>query len=385
VRVPCDLNALTHSPDLPPSIYDPGEEVFSTKDRDDMMKEALTLADQAPFSLSLNVLPAPSYSFGLPMTRFNRVEGLSTGIAIDQELGAGLSVGAVGRIGFADRNPNVEITAKRSNLSKTLSVSGYHRLAVANDWGNPLSFGSSFSALMFGKDEGFYYRATGGDAMWARGINSRVEWRVFAENQRAAPVRTQMALVHRSSTDTFPANIDAENGVFVGSSLHLVHNHGLDPRGFRTFTDAKLEAATSDSMYGRGSLEVNLSRGLPFATALGLTLSGGSSVGHLPPQRRWYLGGTHSVRGQSADTAQSGNAYWLSRLELARDYRTHRSSVFGDLGWVGDRNDLANVGRPLSGVGYGESMFDGILRMDVSRGLYPRRQWRFDVYLEARF
>ena len=171
----------------------------------------------------------------------------------------------------------------------------------------------------------------------------------------------------------------------LGVRRHVLHNHGLDPRGFRTFTDIRLEAAKGDSLYGRAAAELNLSMGLPSRSAVGLTLSGGSSLGMLPAQRRWYLGGTHTVRGQSADTAQSGNAYWLTRLELARDHRTHRSSLFGDLGWAGDRNDLANVGRPLSGIGYGESMFDGILRMDVSRGLYPRKQWRFDVYLEARF
>jgi hypothetical protein len=132
-------------------------------------------------------------------------------------------------------------------------------------------------------------------------------------------------------------------------------------------------------------MEVNLSRGLPLRGMIGLTLSGGSSIGSLPPQRRWYLGGTHTIRGQDADTAQSGNAYWMTRLELARDNRTHRTSIFGDLGWAGDRNDFGNVGQPLSGIGYGESMFDGILRVDLSRGLYPRRQWRFDVYLEAKF
>jgi hypothetical protein len=30
-------------------------------------------------------------------------------------------------------------------------------------------------------------------------------------------------------------------------------------------------------------------------------------------------------------------------------------------------------------------MFDGIVRFDVARGLYPRKQWRFDLYLDARF
>ncbi|HET9425893.1 MAG TPA: hypothetical protein VFO55_11015 [Gemmatimonadaceae bacterium] len=386
VRVPCDLNKLINSPDLPPSIYDSGEELFSTRDRDEMMKEALTLADQAPFSLGLpGRLPRPTLAFGLPMTRFNRVEGLSTGIAVDQQLGAGLSVGGTLRFGLSDKVPNVEINAKRSNLTKTIGISGYHRLAVANDWGNPLSFGSSFSALIFGKDEGFYYRATGADASWTRGIDSKVEWRLFAERHASVGVNTQTALVHRSSTDTFPSNVAARADMFVGSSLNLVHNHGLDPRGFRAFTLARLEGATSDSAYGRGALELNLSTGLPFRSIVGLTLSGGTSVGALPPQRRWYLGGTHTVRGQSADTAQSGNAYWLTRLELARDNRYRKSSLFADLGWAGDRNDIANVGRPLSGVGYGESIFDGIVRWDIARGLYPRKQWRFDVYLEARF
>jgi hypothetical protein len=31
------------------------------------------------------------------------------------------------------------------------------------------------------------------------------------------------------------------------------------------------------------------------------------------------LGGTQTIRGQSADTAQSGNAFWMTRAELASD------------------------------------------------------------------
>ena len=384
VRVPCNLNTLIHSPDLPPSIYDKGEDVFSTKDRDEMMKEAVSLADQAPFSIG-SLRPKPTYSFGLPMTRFNRVEGLSTGIAVDQQLGAGLSVGGTFRFGLADKVPNVEIYGQRSNLSKTISASGYHHLVSASDWGNPLSFGSSFSGLMFGKDEGFYYRATGGDIKWTRGIESKFEWRVFAEDQNAAPVETQMSLVHRSSTDTFPANIAVASGLYVGSAMHIVHNHGLDPRGFRAYSDVRLESAVSDSFYARGSADLTLSKGTPLRTTVALTLSGGSSLGFLPPQRRWYLGGTQTVRGQDADTTYGGNMYGLTRLELARDNRTHRSSIFGDAGWAGSRDRLALDKRLLTGVGYGESMFDGIVRMDLSRGLQPKRQWRFDVYLEARF
>jgi hypothetical protein len=383
VRIPCDLNKLIKSPDLPPSIYDSGEELFSTRQRDEMMAQALSLADQAP--LSLFALPRPSYSFGLPMTRFNRVEGLSTGISVNQELGAGLSVGAAARFGLADRIPNLELTGARTNLTKTIRVTGYHHLVSASDWGNPLSFGSSFSALIFGKDEGFYYRATGAEATWSRGVNSKVEWRLFGDKQQTAGVHTQAALVHRSSTDTFPSNLTATAGTFLGSGLRLVHNHGLDPRAFRTFTDVRLEAAKGDSLYGRAAAELTMSTGLPRKLAVGLTLSAGTSAGALPRQRWWYLGGPHTVRGQSASVAQSGNAYWLTRLDLGIDRQGYRPSLFADLGWVGDRSRIAEIGRPLSGVGYGASAFDGIFRYDIAYGLHPRRQWRFDVYLEAKF
>lgn len=383
VRIPCDLNKLVRSPDLPKSIYDPGEELFNTKDRDKMMTEALGMAAQAP--ISFGMLPRATYIWGFPMTRFNRVEGLSTGVQVDQQIGGGYSAGGSLRFGFADRDPNVELTGARSNVRKTIRLTGYHRLNAASDWGSPLSFGSSFSALVFGRDEGFYYRSTGGDVTVTRGLTSRAEVRLFTDKQTTAVTETQFAFTHRSSTDTFPSNIVAMEGVFSGASLRLVHNHGRDPRGFRTFTDLRFEGAKGDSVYGRGAGELTMSMGTPFMTAVGVTLSGGSSLGYLPPQRLWYLGGTQSVRGQSADISQSGNAYWLTRLELARDNPGHRSTIFGDLGWAGDRNRLMDVGQPLSGVGYGESMLDGIIRMDIARGIFPRKQWRFDLYLEAKF
>jgi hypothetical protein len=59
--------------------------------------------------------------------------------------------------------------------------------------------------------------------------------------------------------------------------------------------------------------------------------------------------------------------------------------IFGDLGWVGDRGRLSEVGRPLSGGGAGLSILDGLIRFDVARGINPRRQWRVDMYIEAVF
>ena len=383
-RVPCDSTVLANSPELPKSIYDPGEELFGTKELDALKSEALSMTAQAPFSFRMHFLPPPTIAYGPSMMRYNRVEGFSAGISAEQQLGGGYSATVLGRLGFADLEPNAELTLARTNLTKTVRISGYNRLVSASDWGRPLSFGSSFSALMFGRDEGFYYRASGAELSGAReaslGGGTQIDWRAFGEWQRTAAVKTNFAV---NGAD-FPPNLIAQRAAFFGVGARLTNQHGLDPQGLRVFNDLRLEAAKGDSLYGRAALDVTVSHGFG-ALAGALTLSGGSSVGSLPSQRRWYLGGSQTVRGQSPDTAQSGNAFWLTRAELGENATGVRPAVFADLGWVGDRTKMSQVGRPMSGVGAGVSFLDGLFRFDVARGLYPRKQFRVDLYLESRF
>src|SRR6185436_6150983 len=123
-------------------------------------------------------------------------------------------------------------------------------------------------------------------------------WRLFAEQERTA----------RQHTDytwgaSFIPNIEAATGPFAGADVRWLHATGVDPRGLRSITNLRLEAAAGDSMYGRGALDVTLMRPLVGRLSGALTLSGGSSAGALPAQRRWFLGGTQTIRGQSADTA----------------------------------------------------------------------------------
>jgi hypothetical protein len=391
-RVPCDVNKLATSADLPGSIFDPGEEVFGAKERDALIKEALSLGAQPPFLLGSGHLPPPSIKYGAEFVRYNRVEGFSAGAQVEQQLGGGYMARAVGRLGLADFEPNVELTLERTNLEKTYAITGYNRLIAANDWGNPLSFGSSLSALLFGRDEGFYYRASGVELTRTRDPRSdgaRIDWRLFFENERAARQNTNFSL-----GPAFIPNIDATNQQYVGTGLRVNHTAGLDPRGLRLLTDVRLEAATvlsrGDSTwnrYARGAADVTVSHGLPSRLIGALTLSGGTSAGTVPTQRLWFLGGAQTVRGQRPDTAQSGNAYWLTRTELAYDAGGYRPSLFSDIGWTGDRTLLYknDIGRPMSGVGIGSSFMDGLIRFDVARGLYPQKRWRVDMYVEARF
>jgi hypothetical protein len=379
-RAPCNTDSLAFSPDLPASIYDAGDELFDLKGRAALIEEALSMGVQPPITFNPKNLPPPVIGYGLPLTRYNRVEGISTGLYVSQIIGGGYTLEGTGRFGFSDHKPNVDLSLKRSNLTRSYAYSGYTHLVSAGDWGNPLNFGSSFAALAFGRDEGFYYRAIGAQVAGRTEQGTPVEWRFFVERQSTASQETAYSLAGDNSLP----NIVAREGTYPGAALRVRKTFGLNPEGHRLFTDLRLEGAGGDSLFGRGALDLTLTEQIGWLSTA-LTASGGSSVGGLPMQRQWFLGGTHSIRGQSPDTAQHGNAFWRGRLELGTTVQGARPVLFGDLGWVGDRDSMSKVGLPLSGVGVGASMMDGLIRLDVARGINPRKQWRVDFYLDAIF
>ena len=134
--------------------------------------------------------------------------------------------------------------------------------------------------------------------------------------------------------------------------------------------------------------DLTLSRGFGSRVGAALTGAAGTSAGDLPTQRLWYIGGANTVRGQRAsplEVGHVGDAFWLARAELGVGVSGFRPVVFGDIGWAGSRDQWSAPGRPLSGAGVGISMLDGMIRADLSRGIYPRERVRMDFYLEARF
>ena len=379
VRIPCDSLKLANSPDLPASIYDKGDEVFASEEMDALVSQALSMGAQPGFA------PQPVHA-QMENLRYNRVEGLSVGGRIDQTLGAGYSMFATRRVGVADLEPNVEFNASRSDLRRTLSVTAYNRLTSASDWGHPFGLGASISAFLFGRDEGFYYRASGielGSSPDQPGT-SALTWSLFAEQERTAQQKTTFSLARVVHGSTFEPNFAAYRGVFLGGRTRHTSTFGLDPQGFRLFTDTRLESAWADTgAYGRGAADITASHGIGNGAAA-ITLAAGSSVGVMPAQRFWFLGGTQTVRGQRPGL-EVGNAFWLGRAEVAQGVGVVRPVVFADFGWAGDRNNWSKIGLPMSGAGAGISMMDGLIRFDVARGINPERNWRVDTYIEARF
>ena len=378
IRVTCNTDSLMHSPDLPKSAFDEGEDIFGTAQREELMSQALSLMDQAPFSW--NPFRMPDLQYGVSFTRYNRIEGWSTGVLATQQMGAGFDISALGRMGTADRRLRGELSIGRSNASRSIRLTGYDRLVPMSDWETPLTFGSALSAFFFGRDDAFYYRARGGELTWNTERGLKLDWRGFREREQTALQKTDYSV-----GGTLGPNLGADEGWYSGLGVRYRASRGLDPRGFRASTDVRVDGATGDSTFGRAAMELTFLRGFAGKLDGALTLGGGASVGGIPVQRRWYLGGTQTVRGQDPSPGLSGNAYWLGRAELGRPLGPMRLATFADVGWAGDRDAWREVGRPASGAGVGLSFFDGALRFDVARGIYPMKQTRLSFYLGSRF
>jgi hemolysin activation/secretion protein len=239
---------------------------------------------------------------------------------------------------------------------------------------------------LFGRDDGFYYRSLGAELSGTRRSadeGSVVTWRLFGEQQDSAPVRTHRSLANTLNGNRFTPNIQARAGMYWGGSAGMGYAWGTDPSGTRLSGGSRVEAATGEANFARFSTEISASRGLGRGAQGSLTASGGTSVGSVPVQRLWYLGGAHTVRGH-APGAVVGDAYWFGRAELAMGHPLVRPSLFADIGWAGDRAKWSQPGTPLSGGGLGAALLDGLVRLDVARGLERGGGWRVDFYLEVR-
>ncbi|MHB8837957.1 MAG: BamA/TamA family outer membrane protein [Gemmatimonadaceae bacterium] len=377
VQMPCDSTKLANSPEFVGSLLGAGESVFGTSEIEDL-KKALN------FDLQAAWMPQkPVIAWGLSQTRYNRVEGFSTGAQASMTLGRGYTALAGARGSWADRQLNGNLGLERSNGRSTVRGTMFRRLAVASDFGSPLSFGAGLASLLYAGDEGFYYRAWGAELTGTTPRVGRTDWRLFAEQQWDAPMRTRFTLFRGAQDDRVLPNVTAEKAVEYGGSVRVQRGWGLDPRRLRVNADLRAEAAAGDFEYTRGLLDLTASHGLPFGAEMAITASAGGIGGTAPAQRDFQLGGLQTVRGIRPGT-MSGSAFWMGRGEVALSRKVVKPVVFGDVGWAGDRRNFSSPGRPMSGVGVGASILDGMIRFDVARGLWPQKAVRVDLSIEAR-
>jgi outer membrane translocation and assembly module TamA len=80
-----------------------------------------------------------------------------------------------------------------------------------------------------------------------------------------------------------------------------------------------------------------------------------------------------------------GEAFGRARFEVALVLPVASVALFSDAGWVGPDLDDFDEADALLSVGVGVSVLDGLIRLDVARGLRAPERTRWDFYLDAAF
>jgi len=381
--VPEDLDFLTTSPALPPPVWDDAPGFPSDADIDDYFSGLASLPSaplpQVPRTLRWG-LQRPD------LVRYNRIEALSVGVRgqvrPSTPLGP-LSVTATARLGVADLHPNGLLEITRETIERRVSLLGYHELTSIDERARNFGIGNSILAATVGRDDGDYYRRTGGMLEWTPPTVSRRSFRVrgYAEHHEGVEAETSFALFHATSdTWTFRPNIAADDGWEYGAAVELTPYWGSDPNLAQGGLDLLLQAGTGDFEYARASLVGHVVLPLPARLRIALEAGAGTVWGSASVQRIWHLGGPSTLRGYDP-LATSGESFGRARGELARSFSFGRLSMFSDLGWAGDYRD-ARLDDALHSVGIGLSLLDGLVRFDGAWALEGSGDFRFDAYLD---
>jgi len=388
VAVPCDSAKLANAPELSGGLFAKRADVYSST-MDAATREALALEVQAEFN------PQPlTVHAGLEYLRYNRVEALSVGGAVRQQLGAGWSWELNARGSLGDQQLNGEWSATRANGGGEMSVAGYRRLVQADDYGAAFGPFASLQNVLRAQDEQFYARAAGAEAVWrhnGRGTGAaRRELRLFAEWQQGVGTQSTVSLpwlfdrartFDREVIDTLPY----ARGASYGAQWRLLAARGVDQEGWRLGSAFRIEAATGAWDYVRAATDLSLNRAFTGTLRATATISGGTSAGTLPVHRWWNIGGLQTVRGLRAGSMR-GDAYWMGRGELtwARVGRL-QPGIFWDAGWAGDRRDFTAQPTVRTSLGGGVGLYGLPIRLDAARETTAGARWRVNLYAPIRF
>jgi hypothetical protein len=344
-------------------------------------------------------LGVPELQWGLQggITRFNRVEGLATGIGTELPLPGGRRLSAVVRAGTHAPVPTGGIALRSGTSRRGFVLSVYHDLVGASEWHDPTALGSSAGNLLNGEGPTPWYRSAGASAALERsGLRDRWRAELFVEAHRAAEFGTRFhARRLFDPARRLPPNFIADRGTWGGGRLEHRWQSGVDPGRARLLGRTLLEGGAGSGTYGRGSLTV--SGILPVARGWDAALEAGTggTVGDLPVQRRFYPGGTAGYRPLMIGESE-GDAFLLGRAEIARGMPAARIVVFADAlrthlapdqlpALPGTPGEPGGWAPTRYGAGVGLSVLDGLVRLDFSREVRPTGGWRVHLYFDGLF
>src|SRR5690606_31914696 len=304
--VPDDAGRLRTSPDLPPPVWEDAPGFVSD-------------AEVGSLVAQLDDIPAPPaaslpwrFAWGLQeadLLRYNRVEELSVGargVLSPDVAGRPLSIEGTVRIGTGDRHPNARVDLTRASLRRSLSLSAYHELAATDERARHLGFGSSAMALLFGRDDGDYYRRSGAALTVGPPRQSRSSWSVALTSEWHEPVRVRtrasLARLWEDSEWAFRPGLPAEEGWEHALTVRLAPSTGADPDDVQAGLSWTGTAAAGPLGHLRSTLAGRLLAPLGAEYRIGATAWGGFASSDVPIQRALAVGGTGSLRGYAPRT-----------------------------------------------------------------------------------
>lgn len=377
---PADEQALLSSPELPPAIWEASPEFATEAELEELGRR---LEKLVPTRSRGEVTRSFDWGWGgTGLLRYNRVESLSVGARYGASHPLAAAAATV-RLGAADLQPNIELEAQYRMPRRTLGLDLYHRLSSVDPDQGSLGFGNSAAALLLGRDDGEYFRATGARLSLAPAAMSRPWYRasLYGERHRAAERETDVSLAHLIGGDGFRPNIEAAAVELAGASLALTPWFGADARRVQGGLEVAADAVTGDRTFQRLRATARAAAPLFSGVRLGLEAGAGTTWGDAPIQYHWFMGGPSTLRGYDGSSAV-GTSFGRGRVDFTRGTQFGALAIFSDAAWAGERSEFDRDDLLIS-AGVGGSLMDGLVRLDIARALREPKGWRLELYLDA--
>ena len=309
--------------------------------------------------------------------RFNRVQGASLGSGYKIRPGAGFTtlIGAV-RYGLSDGRVTGSLTWRRDAPGGRLDIAAFRHVGEVEPWTSGLGFGNSLNAIFAGNDDADYYLATGGGvsfSSYGRGLLRNAQLGLLFERQRSMVTVASSGVNDRlGGNGLFPSNSPVAEGDFVRA--YVRRKSFVGPVELQQGVEGLVGAdVLSTRIWGAARLPFAL-----FERTGELNVRAGGLAGDDVLQMLYRVGGPATVRGFNYGERR-GDAFWSAQLDFGLRRRGIISPViFADIG-----DATFSSFDPLIGIGGGLSILQGFARMNLSKGLQPDRDLRFDLLFRA--
>ena len=336
--VPADREALTTSDLLPPAFWEDRAVDDATLEQVASDLAAIGTGEGGDRSQAASpwVFQPPGKT--LRLLRYNPVERVSVGTRLRRDFGWGTAE-LTARIGTARLEPpDIDLTLLRDHPRSRMLVSFYRALRGAD----PGARGNGTPGPYATGDPADFHWSHGAAIRFLppSGQRTRLSLRLFAERDTDVGADTRRDRVGAGLTWR----------PWWGGELGSVGGGGR----------VAVRGALGDSSHVRALVEGALVVPLPDRMSLGVQAGIARVWGDPALQDLWHIGGSGNwLRGH--DDAVRASRIAMGRVDVQRPWRFLRASVFGDWARAG--------GEDFHAVGAGLVFMDGLMRLDVARGL----------------